>query len=171
MTGGTLLADEIRVTVSGLFTTHHRLRARTIALGVLTIPVLKAEAVFYAADGRELILDRTSWWRRTYELRANDVLLGTARPLGILRRENDLRFDGRTYRLSAIGVWGRIWRLVGPSGNIVAEIRPRGVFSRGAILCIFESVDLDLLVFAYHLVNACWHDQAAAAGAAAAAGG
>ena len=48
------------------------------------------------------------------------------------------------------------------------EIRPRGVFRRGASLAAMVPVDVGLLVFAYYLVHTRWREDATAAGAAAA---
>ncbi|MGD2177198.1 MAG: hypothetical protein PVG71_05185 [Anaerolineae bacterium] len=169
----TWLADTVEVTVSGVFRTRHLVQTATGILGELTMPALRRKAVFRTAGGRELIIERTSWWRGTYELREDGAVLGTARPLGIFRRENVVRFGDHDYRLRAAGFWGRIWHLVddGPAaeGEIVVAFRPRGVFRRGAILQILSPVDLHLLVFAYYVVNARWQEQSAAAGAGAGA--
>jgi hypothetical protein len=168
----TWLADQVEVTVSGVFTTHHHLQTAAGVLGELTMPAVRKRAVFRTAEGRELVIERTSWWRGTYELQEHGVVLGRARPLGLLRRENVVRFADRDYRLRAAGFWGRVWHLVddrpADRGEILVACHPRGVFRRGAILRILRPVDLNLLAFAYHLVNARWQEQSAAAGAAAA---
>jgi hypothetical protein len=91
--------------------------------------------------------------------------VGTARPLGIFRRENTVRFVERDYRLGAAGFLGRIWHLVDDAGQMLVEVRPRGVFRRGAIMRILRPVDVDLLVFTYHVVNTRWQEQTAAAAA------
>ncbi|MGD8967231.1 MAG: hypothetical protein PVI07_06960 [Anaerolineae bacterium] len=174
MRRGTWLADEVEVTVSGVFTTHHLLRTAAGTLGESTVPALRKRAVIRTAEGRELVMEQTSWWRGTYELREGGTVLGTARPLGVFRREDVVRFGDRDYRLRAAGFWGRIWHLVGDGpeaqGQMLVEVHPRGVFRRGAILRILSPVDANLLAFTYHLVNARWQEQAAAAGAGAAAG-
>jgi hypothetical protein len=168
----TWLADRIDVTVSGVFTTHHLFQTATGVLGELTMPALRKRAVFRTAEGQELVIEQTSWWRGTYELRDDGTVLGTARPLGLFRRENVVRFANRDYRLRAAGLWGRIWHLVddgiAAQGEILVAFHPRGAFRRGAILRIMGPVDLNLLVFAYHLVNTRWQEQSAAAGAGAA---
>lgn len=166
----TWLADEVEVNVSGVFTTHHVLQTGTGTLGELTMPALKMASVFRAADGQKLIVKRTSWWRGTYELREDDTVLGTARPMGLFRRENAVQFGEQAYRLRAAGFCGRIWHLLDSAGETVMEIRPRGAFRRGAILRIRKSVDLTLLAFTYGLVQASWQEQTAAAGAGGAAG-
>jgi hypothetical protein len=166
----TWLADEIDVSVSGVFTTHHVLRTPAGVLGELTLPAVRMRGIFRGADGRELVMERTSWWRGTHELREDEAVLGTARPRGILRREFVLHLDDQAHTLRTAGFWGRIWHLIDGAGEMVVEIRPRGVFRRGATLRILKPVDVDLLAFAYHLVRARWQEQAATAGGAAAAG-
>lgn len=169
----TWLADRVEVTVSGLFKTRHLVQTATGILGELTMPAVRKRAFFRTAEGRELVIERTSWWRGTYELREDGTVLGTARPLGIFRRKNVVRFGDRDYWLIAAGFWGRIWHLVGDEpaaqGEIVATFHPRGVFRRGAILRILRAVDLDLLFFSYYVVNARRQEQTAAAGAGAGA--
>jgi hypothetical protein len=165
----TWLADQVEVTVSGVFTTHHHLQTATGVLGELTMPALRRRAVFDTVDGRQLIIEQTSWWRGSYEIREDGTVLGTAQPLGIFRRENVVRFGDRDYRLRAAGFWGRIWHLVDNAGEALIEVQARGVFQRGAVVRILRAVDVDLLAFTYHLVNARWQEQAAVAGASAGA--
>ena len=168
MRRATWLADRVEVAVAGGFTTHHVLHTDAGALGELTVPALRKRAAFHAADGRELLIEQTSWWRGTYELREAGAVLGTARPLGIFRRENIVRFGERDYRLGAAGFWGRIWYLADDAGQMLVEVHPRGVFRRGAIMRILSPVDVDLLVFTYHLVNTRWQEQTAAGASAGA---
>jgi hypothetical protein len=162
-------ADEIEATVSGLFTTRHRLRAATGSLGEFTLPALRSDGIFRTREGRELEVRRTSWWRGEYELREGEAVLGTARARGAFRREIVVEFDGREYTLRAAGFWARRWQLLDEGGTCVLEIEPQGVFRRGAYLTIHGPVNADLLVFAYYLVHMRWQEQSAAAGAAAAA--
>jgi hypothetical protein len=116
-----------------------------------------------------LVIERASWWRGVYELWEDGVMAGVARPLGILRRENVVRLGGRDYRLRAAGFWGRVWHLLDDAGQMLVEVRPRGIFRRGAVLRILGPVDVDLLILAYHVVNGRWREQTAAAGASAGA--
>ena len=161
----TWLADEVEVTVSGAFTTHHLLRTGAGILGESTVPALRKRAVIRTAEGRELVMKQTNWWRGTYELQEGDTLLGTVRPLGIFRRENIVRFGHQDYRLRAVGLWGRLWHLADDAGRTLVEVHRRGIFRRGAILRILSPLDLDLLVFTYHIVNARWDEQTTAAAA------
>ena len=161
---------EIEVNVSGFFTAHHYLESEMGVLGELTLPVFGNGGVFCSADGRELEVRRTSWWRGWHELREDGVVLGTARPRGFWRRTMSVGLKGRTNDLEPADFWSRGWRLVDGAGAILLEVRPRGVFRRGAYLTIVGSVHADLLVFAYYLVNVRWQEQSAAAASAAASG-
>ena len=161
------VADEIEVVVSGFFTTHHLLQTAAGILGELTLPAFNRTGVFRSADGRELVVERTSWWRGWHELRENAVVLGTACPRGFWRRTIEVGFRGAMYELVPASFWSRGWRLLDEMGTTLVEVQPRGVFRRGAYLMIMEPVSVDLLVFTYYLVNVRWQEQAAAAGAAA----
>ena len=161
------VADEIEVVVSGFFTTHHLLRTATGILGELTLPAFNRSGLFRSADGRELVVERTSWWRGWHELRENNVVLGTACPRGFWRRTIEVGFRGAMYELVPTSFWSRGWLLLDEMGTTLIEVQPRGVFRRGAYLMIMEPVSVDLLVFTYYLVNVRWQEQAAAAGAAA----
>lgn len=159
--------DEIEVAVSGLFTTRHSLQTETGVLGELTLPAFSKGGIFRAADGRELVLERTSWWRGWHELREDGIVLGTARPQGFWRRTTSVGFRGAMYELAPAGFWSRGWHLIDEAGTVLLEIRPRGVFRRGAYLMVLDAVHADLLVFAYYLVRARWQEQSAAGAAAA----
>jgi hypothetical protein len=62
----------------------------------------------------------------------------------------------------AAGIWSRTWHLVDEAGTVVLEIRPRGAFPRAEVLRVLQPMEVDLLVFAYYVVNARWNEQAAA---------
>lgn len=161
------VADEIEVTVSGFFTTHHVLQTSAGNLGKLTLPALSKSGVFRFAGGRELVVARTSWWRGWHELRENGIVLGTACPQGFWRRTMEIGFRGAMYELVPASFWARRWLLLDETGATLIEVQPRGAFRRGAYLTIVEPVSIDLFVFAYYLVNARWQEQSAAAGTAA----
>lgn len=162
----TWLADQVEVTVAGVFTTQHAFHTATGALGQLASYAFKRQSLFRGVDGEELTVTRTSWWRGSYELRDATGVVGTAWPMGLLRRENRVQFRTNSYRLVAAGVWGRVWNLLDEAGTTVIVVRPRGVFRRGAILRVMLPVDASLLVFTYSLVSARWHEQASAAASA-----
>ena len=158
--------EEIEALVSGAFTTHHQLWTETGTLGELTLPAFRATGVFRAADGREWAVRRTSWWRGQHEMRERGVLLGTAWPRGFFRREIALRFGAGEYLLRSTSFWGRSWCLADAVDGTLLEIRPRGVFRRGAYLSVLVPVDVPLLVFAYYLVHTRWQEESAAASSA-----
>jgi hypothetical protein len=159
----TWLADEVEVVVSGVLKTHHVLQTASGPLGELISPAFKPGAAFRGVDGRELVVLRTSWWRGTYELRDGGSVVGSARPVGLFRRENSVQFRGGNYRLRAAGLWGRTWHLLDDVGAMVLEVRSRGVFRRGATLRILMPLEIGLLVFTYHLVCVRWQEQSGGA--------
>jgi len=136
-------------------------------VGELTMPALRATGVFRAADGSRLTVRRTSWWGGRHELREKETVLAKAQPRGFWRREIVIRFDTQKYVLRPAAFWSRSWHLDGAGGIRLLEIRPRGVFRRGAHVKVMAPVDVELLVFAYHLVYTRWQEEAAAASAAA----
>ena len=158
--------EEIEAIVAGAFTTHHLLWLEAGTLGELTLPAFRSTGVFRAADGREWAVRRTSWWRGQHEMRERGVLLGTAWPRGFFRREIVIRFGAGEYLLQPTGVWSRGWRLTDALERTLLEVRPRGVFRRGAYLTVVVPVDVPLLVFAYYLVHTRWQEDSAAASAA-----
>jgi hypothetical protein len=163
-----LMADQVEVVVSGLFKTHHYLQTTTATLGELTLPAFSTDGVFRADDdGRTLVVSRTSWWKGWHELRENGIVVGQARSQGFWRRTMSVGFRGAMYELVPAGVWSRGWYLVDDAETILLEIQPRGVFSRGAYLTAMVTMDVDLLLFVYYLVNVRWQEQAAATGVAA----
>jgi len=160
---------EIEVEMWGCFTTHHLLQTETGILGEMTLPAFSSGGVFEATDGRNLVVEKTSWWRGWHELRENGVVVGTARPRGFWRRSMDVGFRGRTYELLPADFWSRAWVLVDEMGQDVLAVEPRGIFRRGAYVSILGTVHPDLVVFAYYLVNVRWQEQSAAAATSASA--
>jgi hypothetical protein len=165
-------AGEIEVEMWGCFTTHHRMLTEMGVLGELTLPVFSSGGVFEAADGRNLEVEKTSWWRGWHELRENGVVIGSACPQGFWGRTMSVGFRGLMYELVPAGFWSDGWNLLDKAGMVVVEVRRWGFFRRKVCLTVHGPVHFDLLVFVYYLVNARWQEQsaAAAAGASAAAG-
>jgi hypothetical protein len=166
-TRGVWAGDGVEVTISGFFTTHHRVQTSAGILGELTLSAFSTGGVFTTADGRELVVRRTNWWRGWHEIREDGVVLGTAHSQGFWRRTMNVGFRGATYELVPTSCWSRGWCLLDETGATVIEAHPRGAFRRGAYLTVVEPVHIDLLAFAYYLVNVRWQEQSAAAGAAA----
>jgi hypothetical protein len=165
MEQGMWVNGEIEVSVSGFFTTHHRLQAVMGSLGDLTLSAFGMGGVFHAADGRELVVERTSWWRGWHELQENGIVLGTARSGNFWRQSMDVGFRGARYELVPVGCLSRGWLLVDEAGSTLVAVEPRGAFRRGAYMRISERVPADLVVFIYYLVNVRWQEQSAAAAA------
>jgi hypothetical protein len=159
--------ERAEVIVSGVFTTHHAVRTATEMLGELILSAFSMGGVFHGADGRELVVRRTNWWRGWHEMREGSIVLGSAHRQGFWRRTMGIGFRGATYELRPADFWSRGWHLCDEMGTTVVEIRPRGIFRRGAYLTVMQPVHVDLLIFVYYLVNVRWQEQSGAAGAAA----
>jgi hypothetical protein len=164
------LADGVEVTVSGAFTTHHRLDTAAGSLGEFTLAAFRRGGIYRAADGRELSVRPAKWWRGWYELSEGGIVLASARPRGAFRREILIEFGRQEHTLLPAGLLRRGWLLSDGTGTVLLEIQPRGVFRRGAYLTILAPVDADLLAFAYYLVQKRWQEESAAAHGAAAGG-
>ena len=159
----------IEIETWGFFTTHHQMKASTRILGELTLPGFERGGVFRFADGRELVVEKTSWWKGWHELRENGIVVGSARPLGFWGQRIGVGFRGRLYELASAGFWSDGWDLLDESGATVVEIGRRGVFRREADLMVQEEILPDLLVFAYYLAHVRWQEQAAVVATTAAA--
>lgn len=163
----TRLLNEIEVDVSGFFTTHHFLRTETGEVGKFTFPAFSQQGVYQAADGRELLMQKTHWLGSAHEVIEGEMVRGTADRRGLFRRDIIVQFDGQDYTLEPEGAFKRAWYLNDASGLTLIEIQPRGAFQRGAYLTLFGAVDPDLIAFAYYLIHMRWQEDAAAASAAA----
>jgi hypothetical protein len=162
------MADQIEVTVDGVFTTHHYLQSASGNLGELTMNTGGSTGTFLSTDGRELEIKRTSLWRGWYELRDSGIVIGTAASQGVFRRTTTIDYRGVEHLLEPTSFWAREWRLVDPMGSILVEVGPRGVFKRGAVIRVLGEIELDLLVFCYHMVSMRWQEQSSAGAASAA---
>jgi hypothetical protein len=160
-------SGEIEVEMWGCFTTHHLLRTETDVLGEMTLPAFSSGGVFKAADGRNLVVEKTSWWRGWHELRENDIVVGSAHPAGFWGRTMSVGFRGLMYELVPAGFWSDGWHLLDGMGTVLVEVRRLGFFRRKVVLTVHGTVHPDLLVFVYYLVNVRWQEQTAAAAAAA----
>ena len=159
---------EIGVLAWGWFTTHHQMSLGESILGELTLPALSSGGVFHYADGRELEMEKTSWWKGWHELRENDIVVGSARPLGFWGQRISVRYRGKMYELGAAGFWGDRWHLVDESGTVLVEICRQGFLRQKVAMTVHLEVQSDLLVFAYYLAHVRWQEQAVAVSAAAA---
>jgi hypothetical protein len=137
-------------------------------LGELTLPAFARGGIFVFAGGRELVVEKTSWWKGWHELRESGTVVGSARPLGFWGQRISVGYRGKMYELVKAGFWGDRWHLVDESGTILVEIWRQGFFRQEVSMTVHLEVQPDLLVFAYYLAHVRWQEQAAAAGAAAA---
>ncbi|MBN1955230.1 MAG: hypothetical protein JW900_09300 [Anaerolineae bacterium] len=168
MADSSLIADCIRVDVSGFFTTQHWFQSEAGELGQLTLPAWRREGLFQSADGQEWTAQRPKWWRREHELHRDGLTVARSQPRGFFSRQILVQFEGRGYVLERISFWKRGWRLLDPSGMALLEIRPQGLFKRGALLAVLGEVDAGLLVFCYYLVYLSWQEETTVAATAAA---
>lgn len=165
--------NEVVVTTSGCFTTHHRLETAAGTLGEFTFPAFRMHAVFRAADGRTLLARHASLWRDRHELREGESkewrtlpLLATARAPRFWSRAFVIQFGGREYTLKAADFWEWRWRLTDEAGMVLLEMRSRGAFRRRVYIAVYGEIDADLLAFAYYLVHTRHEERHAAAAAA-----
>jgi len=101
MKGEMWLTDEIEVTVSGVFTTHHLLQTTDGILGELTLPGLRMRGVFRRVfdlhfDDQMHTLRTAGFWGRVWYLvdGAGMTLLEVC-PRGAFRRGAHLAVQGR----------------------------------------------------------------------------
>ncbi len=160
-------ADQIEVIPSGFLSLRYEFRSPGGTLGALTLPAFRTEGRFQDADGRQWRMRRSHWWRREYELRADDAVAATARGRGFWRTDLDLEFGGQLYRLESADRWGGKWRLLGPAGTALLEIRRRGVLRSGLVVDVRGPVAGELLAFAVYLIVTIGREHAAAAAARA----
>lgn len=159
--------SQIEVDVAGAFTTHHRFRTQTGEGGELVFPAFGRGASFTGADGRRLSLNRKSPLGSKHELVEGRTVRATAEGRGLFSHDIIIHFDDQDYTLTPEGPFSRSWYLNDASGTRVLEIRPRGVFRRGAYLLPESDLAPDLIVFAYYLVYVRQQEEAAAGAATA----
>lgn len=162
-----LQADQIEVIPSGFFALRYDFRSPMGMLGLLNLPAFRTEGRFQDADGRQWRMRRSHWWRRNYELRADDTVVATARGRGIRQVVLDLEFQGQLYRLEPTDWWRGKWQLLGPARTALLEIRRRGVLRPGLVVDVLGPVAGELMAFAVYLILATWREHAAAAAARA----
>ena len=160
--------DEIEVTVSGCFTTHHYLNSKSGTYGEMTFPAFASSASFKDASGHHLTMQKTRWWGSQHELVEGDRVRGTADRAGVFNRDINVWSDGHGYVLRPEGVFKQGWFLEDGIGNLLLEMQPRGAFRQGAYLSIQAVVDAPLVIFAYYLAHMGQHEDAAAVAATSA---
>jgi hypothetical protein len=158
--------EEIEISVSGCFTTHHHLSGASGEYGEINFPAFATDATFEGASGRRLSMQKTRWWSTEYELVESGRVRGRADRAGVFNQNMDVWFDGQAYELQPEGIFKQGWFLMDGQGTQLLEIQPRGAFRQGAYLSIQAVVDRALALFAYYLVHMRKQEDAAAVAAA-----
>jgi hypothetical protein len=161
--------DQIEVEVSGFFTTHHYFETAAGTFGEFTFPAFSQQGIFQTADGRALVMQKTSWLGSAHEVLDDGVVRGTADRRGLLSRDIIVQFDGLEYTLEHEGLFSQGWFLFDAEGNKLLETQPRGIFKQGAHLIIRGVVGVDLIAFVYYLIHMRQQEDAAVAAAASGA--
>ncbi len=161
------LFDEIEVTVSGFFTTRHRFATDARLLGEFTFPAFASYASFQTAEGRELLMRKVHWLGAAHELVEGESVLGTADRQSLFGREIAISYGAREYRLAPEGFLSQGWCLTDDEGKLLIELQPRGILSQGFLLMTGGLVDIELLAFAYYLVQVRRQEDSAAVAASA----
>lgn len=165
MNNESVSADVIAVIESGIFKTEHIFGTNTDLLGTLIMNVVKTKGTFIGTEDLSLDFEKTHFWKNQYELKQGGVVIASAAPRGALSRFFILGLGEESYLLSPGKGFSRIWTLKNVRDQILCEIKPRGVFKRGAMFKILNQLPITLLVFSYCLVSKNWQDQSAAAAA------
>ena len=156
-------ADVIEVTVKGGFNTIHTFHTTAGVLGSLNLKTMKGEGLFRGADGSELHIRKTSFWRTNYALTEGGVNLGSARAYKSFSRVFELQYLGEYLQLAPDRSKMRSWKLSDRVGNTVCTLKPRGALKRGGLIRVISSAELKLLVFTYCLVTRRWQEESSAA--------
>ena len=165
MIGKTDILGSIEVDVAGFFTTHHHLEAGWGELAELTFPAFSQSATYQTVDGRRVTMQKTHWLGTAYEIVDGGVVRGSADRPGLFRRDIAVQFDGRDYWLEPEGFLKQGWFLLDAERQVLLEIQPRGVFRQGAYIIVHSSLEVDLMAFAYYLVQMRQQEDAAAVAA------
>ncbi len=134
-----VLSDEDGKEVGTLQVSRNRLG---LIVGATWRP-LKGEVVEIRRDPGLLRAQFACWTE------AREWLGSTIRP-GFMRRTIEMWTGGKPLRLVPTLGLERGWRIVGTKSGLVAETK-HGFLSRGATLCTYRKIDLELLIFAYFI--------------------
>ncbi|MEE9599873.1 MAG: hypothetical protein V3V66_05370 [Anaerolineales bacterium] len=165
MNNESLSADVIAVFESGIFKTEHVFGTNTDLLGTLVMNAVKTKGTFTGMEDLFLDFEKIHFWKNQYELKQGGEVIAIASPRGALRKVYILGFEEESYLLSPGKGFSRIWTLRNSRDQFLCEIKPRGVFKRGAMFKILNQLPIALLVFSYCLVSKSWQDQSGVAAA------
>ena len=165
MNNESVSTDVIAVFESGIFKTEHVFGTNTDLLGTLIMNSVKTKGTFTGTEDLSLDFEKIHFWKNQYEIKHGGMVMGSAAPRGVLSRVFILSLGEESYLLSPGKGFSRVWTLRNARGQILCEIKPRGIFKRGAMFRILYQLPITLLVFSYCLVRKRWQDQSAAAAA------
>ncbi|MCJ7715002.1 MAG: hypothetical protein MUO54_00585 [Anaerolineales bacterium] len=165
MNNESIAADVIAVIESGLFKTEHIFGTNTDLLGILIMNAVKTKGTFTGTEDFSLDFEKIHFWKNLYELKQGGAVIASAAPRGPLSRFFTLGLGNESYALFPGKGLSRTWTLKDSRDQILCEIKPRGVFKRGALFRILNQLPITLLVFSYCLVSKSWQDQSVAAAA------
>ena len=163
METGSYSADLIEVRVAGFFKTKHTFHTLSQDLGTLLIKGGKSCGMFHGADNENYQIEQPSIWKKYYQIREENKVLGAAKPPGFFSRNFLINLEGTLFALTPEKFWSNKYYLIDVAGQIVASVLSRGVFKRGALVSVYQPIPLILLVLAYFLVTKSWHEQNTAA--------
>jgi hypothetical protein len=158
-------ADLIEISVSGVVKTEHVFHAADGVLGVLNLNGMISKGEFRGADGSELTLEKTNFWKSEYQLFDGGEILATANSPKVFKRAYEIKYEGQSMRLEPRGSKLRSWTVLDADHHRICEIKPRGAFKRGAVIHLFSPAALGLLALAYTLVSKRWQEENSAAAA------
>jgi len=156
-------ADLIEISVSGSLRTEHVFHAADGVLGVLNLNGMISKGEFRGADGSELHLEKTNFWKFEYQLSEGGEILAKANSPKAFKRALEIEYQGRSMRLEPHGSKLRSWTALDENHHPICEIKPRGAFKRGAVIHLFSPAALGLLALAYTLVSRRWQEENSAA--------
>ena len=155
-------ADRIEVSVQGTFKTEHVFASSYQALGKLAMNAARSEGFFLGADQNQFAIQKTSFWKPVYEIKTDQQVVGTASPLGALKRAFQIEFEARSYVLKPGGSRLRSWTLWNQESVAMCEFLPRKSLKRGAQIRIGAEIPLALIVLSYILVIKRWQEESSA---------
>lgn len=160
---------EIRISITGLLTTHHCFYTPEGRWGELILPALSNQGCFRCDDGSEFLVRKVHWLGTAHEMLVGRSVLGTADRPGVLSQDIVIDFRGRQYRLQPEGVLKNGWHLSDAGGNRLLEARLCGILQEEAVLTTVLPLDRELIVFVYCLIWMRRQEEAAATAATIAA--
>jgi len=163
METGSYSADLIEVRVAGIFKTRHTFFTSSQELGTLLIKGGRSCGMFQGADSEKYQIEQPSIWKKYYQIREENEVLGTAKPPGFFSRNFMIDMEDSLFELPPVKFWSNQYYLKDAAGQIMSDIQSRGTFKRGALVSIYQPISLPLLVLTYFLVTKNWQEQNAAA--------